>query len=173
MDYYPYFTTAAALGFISFMHWFVRKPIRENIHRFKIVSPCDGKITSVDKNKISVFLSLFDVHWQYVPMDACIKSIDIIHGSHKMATNPKSSHNEGIKVVFHSELGDITVTQRVGFFVRRIQNTIQSNQWVNQSGPYGIIRFGSRVDIVLPEKLSTSHLKIGDKLIGGVSGLIL
>ena len=158
---------------VVFLVWFVRKPIRSNIHNFKIVSPCDGKIMSVENNHISVFLSVFDVHWQYVPINSVVKSIKVIHGSHNMAFNPESSHNEGIKVIFQSEIGDISVTQRVGFFVRRIQNTITIKDSVRQSEPYGIIRFGSRVDIELPKHLSTKHLKVGDKLTGGVSALVI
>jgi phosphatidylserine decarboxylase len=88
-----------------------------------------------------------------------------------MATKPESSHNEGIRVTFGSKLGNIVVTQRVGFFVRRIINNINIGNNVGRSYKYGFITFGSRVDIILPPNYS-SILKVGDKLIGGFTPII-
>jgi phosphatidylserine decarboxylase len=150
---------------------FLRKPNRINNISNTIVSPCDGLVTSVDGNNISVFLSVFDVHWQYAPVDSKVKSIDTIHGGHKMAMEPESIHNEGVRVVFGSQFGDIIVTQRVGFFVRRIQNIINIGDTVKQSEPYGVIRFGSRVDIILPNTVR-SILKKGQRVIGGETPMI-
>ena len=150
---------------------FLRKPIRINNINNTIVSPCDGLVTYVNGNYISVFLSVFDVHWQYVPVDSIVKSIETISGGHKMATSPKSLHNEGVRVVFSSEYGDISVTQRVGFFVRRIQNNINVDDKVKQSESYGVIRFGSRVDIILPDKVKCI-LKKNQRVIGGITPLI-
>ena len=150
---------------------FIRKPIRINDIKNIIVSPCDELVTKVDNNNISVFLSVFDVHWQYAPVDSTVKSIETISGGYKMATEPESSHNEGVKVVFSSEYGDISVTQRVGFFVRRIQNNINIGENVKQSEPYGVIKFGSRVDIILPNNVK-NIIKKGKRLVGGVTPLI-
>ena len=150
---------------------FMRKPIRINNIPNTIVSPCDGLVTKVDNNHISIFLSIFDVHWQYAPVDSTVKSIETISGGYKMATKPESSHNEGVKVIFSSKYGDISVTQRVGFFVRRIQNNINVDDKVKQSEPYGVIRFGSRVDIILPDKVKCI-LKKNQRVIGGVTPLI-
>ena len=150
---------------------FLRKPIRINNINNTIVSPCDGLVTYVDGNYISVFLSVFDVHWQYVPVDSIVKSIETISGGHKMATSPKSLHNEGVRVVFSSGYGDISVTQRVGFFVRRIQNNINIDDNVKQSEPYGVIKFGSRVDIILPNNVK-NIIKKGERVVGGVTPLI-
>ena len=155
---------------VLFLKFFFRKPIRKNITD-KIVSPCDGIVTKVDGSDISIFLSLLDVHWQYTPINSKIKSIDTIHGSNKMAILPKSSHNAGVKVVFDTEYGDLSVTQRVGFFVRRIQNNIKIGDIVKQCLPYGIICFGSRVDTVLPEN-TECILKKGQRVIGGETILI-
>ena len=150
---------------------FLRKPIRINNIPYIIVSPCDGLVTSVKNNHISVFLSVFDVHWQYNPVDSKIKSIETIHGGYKMAMKPESMHNEGIRVVFDSQFGDIVVTQRVGFFVRRIQNIINIGDIVKQSEPYGVIRFGSRVDIILPYTVRCI-LKEGQHVVGGETPMI-
>jgi phosphatidylserine decarboxylase len=153
---------------IIFLLYFHRTPERnlsynENI----IVSPCDGTVTYSNGRHISVFLSVFDVHVQYVPIKSKIIHIETVKkGTHHLAILPESSHNEGVKVIFRSKIGDITVTQRVGFFVRRIRNSIKLNQIVERSEPYGFITFGSRVDIILPENYN-SIVKIGDKLKGG------
>ena len=159
------------LGFpLLFLKYFFRKPKREIISD-KIVSPCDGIVTKVDGSDISIFLSLLDVHWQYTPINSKIKSMETIHGPNNMAILPKSSHNAGVKVVFDSEYGDLSVTQRVGFFVRRIQNNIKVGDIVKQSFPYGIICFGSRVDIVLPDT-TECILKKGQRVVGGETILI-
>ena len=156
---------------VLFLFYFTRKPVRHNKGNHLLVSPCDGTVMSVNGRNISIFLSVFDVHWQYAPINSVIKDIEIIHGKHNMAFDPSSDHNAGVKVTFDSKLGDIIVTQRVGFFVRRINNHINIGDKVLQSNPYGIIMFGSRVDIVLPDKLHCI-LKKGDKLIGGETPLI-
>ena len=156
---------------ILFLLFFIRRPIRINVNNNILVSPCDGTVMNIDDNNISIFLSPLDVHWQYAPIDSVVKGIEIIHGKHKMAFKPESDHNEGVKVTFGSELGDIIVTQRVGFLVRRINNNIEIGNEVKQSDPYGIIVFGSRVDIIIPAELKCI-LKKGDKVKGGITPLI-
>ena len=139
---------------------FNRSPDRITyINKNIIVSPCDGTVTYSNGRYISVFLST-------------IIDIQIVNnGVHLMATKPESSHNEGIRVTFGSKLGNIVVTQRVGFFVRRIINNINIGNNVGRSYKYGFITFGSRVDIILPPNYS-SILKVGDKLIGGFTPII-
>ena len=120
---------------------------------------------------ISIFLSPFDVHAQYAPIDGSIKNIETIHGKAYMANKPESIHNEGVKVIFSSTIGDIEVIQRVGFFVRRIQNYIKINDTVKRGQNYGKINLGSRVDIVLPLNYNTS-LQIGQKVFAGITKII-
>jgi len=133
------------------------------------VSPSDGTVTYSRGRDISIFLSVLDVHAQYAPIKSEIIDIEIVNsGTHILATKPESSHNEGIRVTFRSDLGDIVVTQRVGFFVRRIINNIKIGDIVNRSENYGFITFGSRVDIILPRNYK-SELNVGDKVKGGVS----
>lgn len=158
---------------ILFLLFFNRSPNRiSNSKDNIIVSPCDGIVTYSNGRTISIFLSVFDVHVQYVPIKSEIIDIQTVNkGTHVLATNPKSSHNEGIRVVFRSRIGDVVVTQRVGFFVRRILNNIKIGDKLNKSDKYGFITFGSRVDIILPINYN-SILKVGDKVIGGETPLI-
>ena len=160
------------ISLILFLKFFNRRPIRKSFWDLNIaVSPCDGTVTYAHKNKISVFLSPLDIHCQYVPINSHIKDMKIVNKNNfRLANTPESSHNEGIRVVFSSSLGDIIVTQRVGFFVRRIINTIKLHELVTRSEQYGFITFGSRVDIELPYYLHT-NLKVGQYLKGGFTPL--
>ena len=167
-----YFTITLLVLFLLLL-FFNRSPNRITyINKDIIVSPCDGTVTYTNDREISVFLSPLNVHVQYAPIDSKIIHSQIVNkGIHLMATKPESSHNEGVRVTFESKLGNIIVTQRVGFFVRRIINNVNIGDIVSRSHKYGFITFGSRVDIILPPNYS-SKLKVGDKLIGGFTPII-
>ena len=122
-------------------------------------------------NRISFILNILDVHAQYAPIDGYIKHIEDIHGKTYMANKPESIHNKGVKVIFSSDIGDVEVIQRVGFFIRRIQNYVKTNDIVKRGYNYGKINFGSRVDIVLPPNYTT-NLKINQKVFGGITKII-
>jgi len=158
---------------IIFYLYFNRTPNRSisNYLNNVILSPCDGKVMFAEGRDISIFLSPFDVHAQYAPIDGSIKSIEIIHGKAYMANKPESIHNEGVKVIFSSAIGDIEVVQRVGFFVRRIQNYIKVNDLVKRGENYGKINLGSRVDILLPFNYTTK-LQVGQKVFAGITKII-
>ena len=158
---------------IIFYLYFNRTPNRSisNYLNNVILSPCDGKVMFAEGRDISIFLSPFDVHAQYAPIDGSIKSIEIIHGKAYMANKPESIHNEGVKVIFSSAIGDIEVVQRVGFFVRRIQNYIKVNDLVKRGENYGKINLGSRVDILLPFNYTT-NLQVGQKVFAGITKII-
>jgi len=122
-------------------------------------------------NKIVIFLDLFNVHTQYIPFDGIIKNIEIIDGPANLANDLiNSEYNKSIKVTIDTNIGDIIVYQRVGFFVRRIINYINIGDQVNRSNIYGRITFGSRVDIILPTSIKTNLTK-GQEVIGGVTPL--
>ena len=152
--------------------YFIRAPKRKSdLDKKIIVSPADGTVQYAKGRHISIFLSPLDVHVQYAPVNGYIKSTKHISGTHHMANTPESGHNEGIMVTFVSNRGEeINVTQRVGFLVRRIVNKINVGDKINRSEIYGIITFGSRVDIILPSGYDTK-VKVGDYLYGGKSAL--
>jgi len=157
--------------FALFALFFIRKPKRINKNNNFIVSPCDGTVMNVDNNIISVFLSPLVVHWQYIPIDGIVKNIEYIEGTNYLAMKPESYHNTGVKITIITEIGEIDIIQKVGFFVRRIINNLKIGDKVKQSEPYGLILFGSRVDIILPEYIK-SNLKKDQKVIAGVTSLI-
>lgn len=154
---------------IVFYIYFNRTPIRYiNYNKDIIVCPCDGVVMKSNDRYITIFLSPFDVHAQYAPTDSIIKSTREIQGKANMANTPESDHNAGVEVVFNSQFGDIVITQRVGFLVRRIQNHVDIGEYVDRGYNYGKINFGSRVDIILPIGI-TSILKPKQRVYGGLT----
>jgi len=148
---------------------FFRDPTRVTpINEKFIVSPADGvvqKIENVDipseldskesgqRVRISVFLSPFDVHINRIPVEGKITSIKYVPGKFFYAALDKASkHNErNYVVVTMNGGGDVIFTQIAGLVARRILCSIKEGQSVLAGERYGLIRFGSRMDIYLPK----------------------
>jgi len=159
--------------FYIFIKWFFRKPVRiSQLPQDTIVSPADGTVMNAEGRNVSIFLDILNVHHQYIPIDSRVKSIEIITGKYKMAFVPKSVHNHGVKIVFITALGELEVTQRVGFIARRIVEFVKPGDIVKRGDIYGLIRFGSRVDLVLPLGMTTT-LKKGDKVKAGLTPIAM
>tara|TARA_Y100000590_G_scaffold470052_1_gene661625 strand:+ start:8698 stop:9381 length:684 start_codon:yes stop_codon:yes gene_type:complete len=153
-------------------------PINENL----ILSPADGKVTFVDKEappkesqiiesnykKISIFLNVFDIHINRIPVAGKILSINYISGKFFNATLDKSSkfNERNIIVLELKDRSKIIVVQIAGMIARRIVCDINNNQKVNAGDRFGLIKFGSRVDIYIPEHLNIL-VSEGQRVIGG------
>lgn len=170
-------------GFFLFSIYFFRNPDRSckefNNDRSVIISPADGKIVEISEGdfdefnkKISIFLSPFDVHVNWIPQNGKIKQINYRQGKFIVAYAPKSSEiNERNDIIIECENGkNLLVRQIAGFVARRICCWIKENQNVKAGQKYGMIRFGSRVDILLP-KNTNIMISVGDKVKGGQSAL--
>ena len=147
-----------------------------------ILSPADGIVTSIEKselpietsldyheyNKISIFLSVFDVHVNRIPAFGKIISCDYIPGKFINATNDKSSEDNERNIITlkMNNKQSIIFVQIAGLIARRIICDLKLNQEVNMGERFGIIKFGSRVDIYLPKELDIYVFK-GQKLIAG------
>ncbi len=148
-----------------------------------IISPADGVVTFIDKgvvapqdlgygekkfNKISVFLNVFNVHVNRVPVSGVVTKVSYKAGKFLSANVAEaSSENERNSVVVKTEKGDeIIFVQVAGLVARRIVSEIKEGQKVQAGDRYGIIRFGSRADIYLPENVEIKTL-IGQTMIGG------
>jgi phosphatidylserine decarboxylase len=148
-------------------------PLLEN----SIVSPADGKIVNFDtmieeeyfkdeRIRISIFMSIFNVHLNRVPVDAKVVYQKYHPGRYLVAMNPKSSLlNERNTVVIKDNNGnEILIRQIAGGVARRIRPYLKVGQKVKKGQELGFIRFGSRVDIFLP--LNTQmEVKQGDKVL--------
>ena len=161
---------------LIFTFYFFRDPERviplgEDI----LVSPADGLITNITEfkegkknyTKVSIFLSVFNVHIQRLPVSGEITKIDYIEGKFINATLDKASEdNERLRLTLKSGSNNIYVTQIAGLIARRIICYLKSNEKVNQGDRYGIIKFGSRVDIEFPNSYSLM-VNVGQQCIGG------
>jgi phosphatidylserine decarboxylase len=167
----------------SFFVYFFRNPERvpEDDSKNAIISPSDGEIieitntkapiTNEDAIKISIRLGLLDVHVQRAPIDSKITAREYIHGTFlALSSNKASELNEQNRVLFESENSKIVVNQIAGFITRRIV-MFRGLGEIKKSERYGMIIFGSQVDIYLP--LNTDirvtefqKVKAGESLIG-------
>lgn len=172
--YKPLFILSLIL--LIFTFYFFRDPERVvPIGDDILVSPADGLITNITETKegkktyikVSIFLSIFNVHIQRLPITGEVTKVDYIEGKFINATLDKASdENERLKITIKNGNNLIYVTQIAGLIARRIVNYVKPNENINQGDRYGIIKFGSRVDIEFPNnfKLLVSE---GQQCIGG------
>ena len=178
------------LGFILliitlFITFFFRDPRREVPQGKNIViSPADGKIVAIkdihendylkqDVKQISIFLSIFDVHVNRVPVSGKIESIKYNPGKFHIAALPKASlENEHTAMIISDGNTKILVKQIAGFIARRIVCNVKPGDVIKKGERYGLICFGSRVDIFLPPDAEIK-VKMGDKVKGGINIIAL
>jgi phosphatidylserine decarboxylase len=146
-------------------------PVQKNV----VVSPADGRIVAVERVfdpyaqrealKISVFMNVFNVHSNRIPITGEVKSVDYFPGLFVNADlNKASLQNERNAIVIHTESGDIvTSVQVAGLIARRILCYVKPNENVEKGQRYGFIRFGSRVDVYLPCDVMPK-VALGDKV---------
>ena len=172
--YKPLFVIS--LIFLIFTFYFFRDPERVvPIGDDILVSPADGLITNITEikegkklyTKVSIFLSIFNVHIQRLPISGEVTKVDYIEGKFINATLDKASdENERLKITIKNGNNLIYVTQIAGLIARRIVNYVKPNENINQGDRYGIIKFGSRVDIEFPNNFKLL-VNEGQQCIGG------
>ena len=172
--YKPLFV--ASLIILIFTCYFFRDPERvvplgDDI----LISPADGLITNISETKdgkkkytkVSIFLSVFNVHIQRIPISGEIVKINYFEGKFINATLDKASEeNERLKLTIKSKANLIHVTQIAGLIARRIICNVKLKDNTNQGDRYGIIKFGSRVDIEFPDNFDLL-VSVGQQCIGG------
>lgn len=149
-----------------------------------VVSPADGKIVAIKDTfendylrqpvkQISIFLSIFDVHVNRVPISGKIESVKYHPGKFHIAALEKASlENENSAMVISDGKTKILVKQIAGIIARRIACYVKAGDKVKMGERYGLIYFGSRVDIFLP-KNSEIKVKMGDKVKGLINIIAL
>ncbi len=172
------FITLFGLVFIAFSLYFFRNPVRNCLEAEDddsvIVSPADGRVVEVSKGeyegfaqKVSIFLSPLDVHVNWIPMDGVIEAVTYRPGKFLLAFTPKSSElNERNDVLITSGKKKVLVRQIAGTVARRIVCWAHPGNYSATKDKYGMIRFGSRVDIFMPQEVAVS-VKKGDYVYGG------
>jgi len=155
----------ASLLFFSFILYFFRMPARNlEPNPLMIYAPADGKVVVIEETlekeyfkdirlQISIFMSPFNMHSNRYPISGTVSYVKYHPGKKIVAWSPKSSElNERSTVVVTSENGtEILVRQVAGAVARRIVTYSKKGDQVHQGDEFGFIKFGSRVDIFLPE----------------------
>jgi phosphatidylserine decarboxylase len=151
-------------------------PDKENI----IVSPADGKVLfvkEVDDNKyimgkakqISIFMSPLNVHVNRIPITGKVEYLKYINGKYLAAFEDKASElNERSEFGIMSRYGKVFFTQVAGFMARRIVYDIKPGDSVKIGERFGMIKFGSRVDVIVPVEWQ-EKVKKDDKVTAGES----
>ena len=161
--------------FLGFCFIFFRDPSRTIPVGDKIVlAPADGKVVDVSQSdngekKVSIFLSVFDVHRNRPPVDGLVTRVNYSKGRFLAAFNPDASEiNEHTDVEIQSPGGIVRVRQIAGILARRIICHLKEGQQVSVGESLGFIRFGSRTDLVVPPGTSI-NVKVGDRVKSGSS----
>ena len=176
---------ASFLGYILvlFTLWFFRNPERKTPEiENSIISSADGKVCLIDNAcppeetgmgsdemlRVCVFMNVFNVHINRSPIAGKINKILYKEGHFFNASLDKASEkNERSSIVLSNQKGtEIVVVQIAGLIARRILGFVSTNQNLDQGERYGLIRFGSRVDIYLPLN-SNINCSVGDRVIAG------
>jgi phosphatidylserine decarboxylase len=163
-----------------FFLWFFRDPERIIPDSAgAVVSPGDGKVTDVSsvvmngvaRTRISIFLSVFDVHVNRSPIAGIIRDVHYQKGKYLNAMNPASAeHNEQNAVTVEGDGQTVVFKQIAGLLARRIVFTKKVGETVVRGERVGLIKFGSRVDVLL-DASATLQIKVGDRVKGGSSVL--
>jgi phosphatidylserine decarboxylase len=146
-----------------------------------VVSPADGVVKSISQHsmpselksnvimqRVSIFLNIFNVHVNRIPISGRVDSLYYRHGKFLNASLDKASiDNERQTVLLSDSYGNqIVLVQIAGIIARRIICNLKEEEKVKQSDRYGIIKFGSRVDLYLPMKMKI-QIKVGQTMVGG------
>ncbi|MCK4718441.1 MAG: phosphatidylserine decarboxylase [Thermoplasmata archaeon] len=139
-----------------------------------IVSPADGKVCRVSSGPggtiISIFMNIHNVHVNRAPMDGVITHTRHSPGGHVPAFTKDSERNERYRTVIRGSIGDVEVIQIAGTLARRIVPFVSEGEEVKKGQRIGMIRFGSRVDIILPPEV-VSAVKEGSRVLAGTSSI--
>ena len=182
--YYPWLSWIIFIGtlvFLLFIISFFRVPNRKiSLGEGFVVAPADGKVVVIEeifdteyfkdqRLQVSIFMSPANVHQNRAPVSGEVVYSQYHKGKYLVAWNPKSStENERHSVVIKNKSAEVLVKQIAGAVAKRIINYLRVGQTVEQSAEIGFIKFGSRVDVLLP--LGTKvNVHINQHVKGGVS----
>lgn len=175
----------SALIFLFFLQFF-RNPSRLIPERNEsyIYAPADGKVVVIEETfdpeyfqdkrlQVSVFMSPLNVHVNRSPISGEVTYVQHHPGKYLVAWHPKSStENERTTTVIKGEGTELLLRQIAGAAAKRIVNYLQPRQRIEQGAEIGFIKFGSRVDILLPlEYRAYLTVKVGDKVKNNIDTL--
>ena len=159
-----------------FVVWFFRDPDRDIPQDEKsLISPADGKVIVIEKLeeceylsdpciKVSIFMNVFNVHVNRMPFNGVVQKVLYNPGKFMNASFDKASiHNERNALIIKTDSGvSFAVVQIAGLIARRIVNCVKEGETLKKGDRYGMIRFGSRLDLYLPHDFEVA-VNIGEK----------
>lgn len=164
----------------AFIIWFFRDPKRPTPPDGFGLSPADGRVIKVESltdspftsgpaKKVSIFMNLFNVHVNRVPISGRLLSQTYFPGSFINASLDKASErNERNALILETEEGPVVMVQIAGLIARRIVSWVAEGEQLERGQRFGLIRFGSRVDLYLPND-SEIMVTVGQKVSAGWS----
>ena len=163
----------------AFFLQFFRDPEREiPTGHGLVVSPGDGKVTDIalvqseqgPRTRVSIFLNVFNVHVNRAPISGLIKAVEYRRGKFRNAMDSVSAelNEQNICTIIGEDGQEVTFKQIAGLLARRIVFTKKKGDRVQRGERVGLIKFGSRVDVLFPAD-SQVAVKLGDKVKGGSS----
>ena len=165
----------------AFFLWFFRDPERAiPSEPGLVVSPGDGLVTETaviqtpngNRQRISIFLSVFNVHVNRSPIAGVLTSVRYQKGKYLNAMNPASAdrNEQNIATVRGDDGVEVTFKQIAGLLARRIVFNFREGDTLARGQRVGLIKFGSRVDVLLPAE-AVLRVKVGQRVQGGASVL--
>jgi len=180
--FYSGWTVLASLSVVvtGFVCWFFRDPDRQIPQaENSLVSPADGRVIIVETLetceylpdpciKVSIFMNVFNVHVNRVPFDGEVEKVLYHPGKFMNASFDKASvHNERNALVIKTDdRKRFVVVQVAGLIARRIVNCVKKDERVHKGDRYGMIQFGSRLDLYLPRDFDVA-VRVGEKTAAG------
>ena len=166
---------------ISFTLWFFRDPVRKipvNLKPNELLSPADGRVIIIEDiehdkllnskaKKIAIFLSPLNVHVNRIPVSGNVCYYNYVKGGYIAAFNHKSSEkNERTEIGIDTGKFKVFFKQIAGFVARRIVCHLKAGDRVSSGDKFGMIKFGSRVDVIFPEN-SVVKVSVNQKVTAG------
>lgn len=167
----------SALGVIAVLAaigiYFFRDPERRTAEG--LVAPAHGRVMGVDEEegrvRVSTFMGPFDVHVVRAPLDGMVVSMERGGSTYHRADSPAAGHNVQLELGFRGAEEAFTVVLISGWFARRIVPHVSEGDVVTKGSRIGLIRFGSRVDVLVAKGLYDLQVAEGSRVRAGSSSL--
>jgi phosphatidylserine decarboxylase len=163
-----------------FAVYFFRDPDRDIPRTDDVLSPADGRVMEVADidgegygpgRVVRIFLSVLDVHVQRSPVSGRVAKVRYRPGKFLDARDPRASFvNESNALEIESPRGRVVVRQIAGLIARRILCWVRPEENLSQGERFGLIRFGSQVDLYLPSDAEIV-VSVGQRVVGGVTSV--
>jgi phosphatidylserine decarboxylase len=160
-----WYAAAVALFGSAFIIFFHRDPDRFPLGE-GMISPADGRIVEALPERIAIFMGPCDVHVNRAPLDGAVMTTHFKMGGHLPAFLSSARKNQKNQIEIQTEAGDLELCQITGAFVRRIMCYVNPGDKVARGERIGMIRFGSRVEVTIPEGYRL-FVKTGDRVRAG------